>query len=186
MLIIKWIPITETEEIPPLGKELELHLNNLRGAVKYASCAAWNLLYSTLLENNFPTSPVSFTDTGKPYFLKSDIHFSVSHSYGACAIATADRPVGVDVEVVKTFYNPHMIEKSLTAAEMDSFDGDFTRIWCRKEAVAKMTGQGITGYPKTIDTTEYKFTECQIECGGQKYWLVAVVNEVNNSGEAFN
>ena len=67
----------------------------------------------------------------------------------------------------------------MSGKEKNEFDRDFTRLWCRKEAIAKMTGEGITGYPNNIDTTEYTFTEKQIECDGQKYWLVATVGETN-------
>lgn len=174
MLITEWKSISETNEIPPLGFELENHLSRLNDTVKYASCSAWNLLFQTLSENGLPISTVAFTDTGKPYFDDSDIHFSLSHSKGICAVAISDRPVGVDVEVIKYSYNPRLIERSLTEQEKDVFDSDFTRIWCRKEAVAKMTGEGITGYPNDIDTTRYEFIERQIEYDGMKYWLVAV------------
>ena len=174
MLIVEWAPITETEVVPPMGDKLMNHLENGKGSVKHASCSVWNLLYETLLANDLPVSTISITDTGKPYLLDSSIHISLSHSHGVCAVTVADRPVGVDVEVVKESYNPHVIERSLTDAEKAVYDGDFTRIWCRKEAVAKMTGEGITGYPNNIDTTEYKFIEQQIEHAGQKYWLVAI------------
>lgn len=176
MLIIEWRPVTQAEYIPPLGEELMRHLENRKGAVKHTSCSAWNLLFQTMQENGLPVSTVSFTDTMKPYFLNSRIHFSISHSHDVCAVAVADKPVGVDVEIIKTSYPPHLIERSLTATEQDSFDGDFTRLWCRKEAVAKMTGQGITGYPRNLDTKKYEFKEQMIEWNGQKYWLVATTS----------
>ena len=127
-------------------------------------------------KNGLPIGDVTFTDTGKPYLLDSSIYFSLSHSHGICAVAISDHLVGVDVEIIKTSYPPHLIERSLTDAEKAVYDGDFTHIWCRKEAVAKMTGEGITEYPVTIDTTKYKFNEQQIEWNGQKYWLVAVAD----------
>lgn len=174
MLIIEWRPITETDEIPPLGEELKRHLETWKGAVKRASCSAWNLLYQTLRDNGLTVSSISFTDAGKPYFINSSTCCSISHSHDICAVAVSDRPVGVDVEIIKTTYSPHLIERSLTIAEQDDFDGDFIRLWCRKEAVAKMTGEGITGYPRNIDTTAYTFHEKQIEWKGQNYWLVVV------------
>ena len=180
-MIIDWIPITKIEAIPPMGVELMAHLETLKGAVKHASCSAWNLLYKILLKNDFPVPTVSFTDTGKPYFLNSAIRFSLSHSHGVCAVAVADRLVGVDVEIVKEYYPPHMIERSLSENEKVVYDGDFTRIWCRKEAVAKMTGEGITGYPSNIDTTSYTFHEQQFEWDGQKYWLVVVCAECQSN-----
>ena len=176
MLIVEWAPIMETEVIPPMGDELRKHLKNRKSAVKHASCSAWNLLYQTLLANGFPVGDVAFTANGKPYFQHSDIHFSISHSHAVCAMAIADHPVGIDVEVMKKTYPPHLIERSLTDAEKVVYDGDFTHIWCRKEAVAKMTGEGISGYPVNIDTTNYTFDEKQIEWNGQKYWLVAVAD----------
>jgi phosphopantetheinyl transferase len=63
---------------------------------------------------------------------------------------------------------------SLSDEERTVYEGDFTRMWCRKEAVAKMTGEGINGYPDYIDTTKYQFHEELIEHKGQKYWLVVV------------
>lgn len=174
MLIVEWAPITETEVIPLMGDELKKHLENRKGFVKHASFSAWNLLYDTLFANGLPVENVAFTATGKPYFINSNIHFSLSHSHGLCAVAVADRQVGVDVEIIKSSYPLHLIERSLSENEEPVYDGDFTHLWCRKEAVAKMTGEGITGYPNNIDTTEYKFIEQQIEHTGQKYWLVAV------------
>ena len=174
MLILQWRPITEIDKIPPFGEELKRRLER-RGAAKHASCSAWNLLYQTLLNNGLPVTTVSFTATGKPYFPDSDMFFSLSHSHDICAVAVADHLVGVDVEMLKDSYNPHLVERSLSENEKVVYDGDFTRIWSRKEAVAKMTGEGLTGYPDNIDTTGHKFIEQQIEYAGQYYWLVAVV-----------
>ena len=178
LLIVEWTPVTEIELIPPLGDELKMHLEGYYGAVRHASYSAWNLLYKTLIDNNLPVSAVSFTKTGKPYFMDSTIHFSLSHSHGLCAVAVADLPVGVDIELCMKSYKHHLIERSLCAAEKKVFDGDFTRIWCLKEALAKMTGKGIIGYPRNIDTTKIRsclkkrflFDSCN-------YWLCAVNQE---------
>lgn len=174
MLIMGWTSIIETEAVPPLGFELAAHLNKLHGSVKNASCSAWNLLYQVLLDNDLPIGIVSFTKTGKPYFIDSNLHFSLSHSKGICAVAISYCSVGVDIEICKKSYNHYLIDRSITDAEKVAYDGDFTRIWCRKEAVAKMTGEGIIGFPNNIDTTSYSFSEQQIEQDGMMYWLVAV------------
>ena len=174
MLFIDWAPITETEEIPPFGEELTAHLDSYKGAVRQASCSAWNLLHRMLIRMDRPPYHVSFTETGKPYFKDTEVCFSISHSKDVCAAAIADRQVGLDIEVVKSNYRPHLIERTLSDQEKIKFDGDFTRIWCRKEAVVKMTGDGIAGYPFNIDTTEYSFWEKQIEYNGSKYWIVSL------------
>ncbi|MCR5783674.1 MAG: 4'-phosphopantetheinyl transferase superfamily protein [Clostridia bacterium] len=174
MTIVRWAPITETGEIPPMGDELDRHLYGYKGAVRHSSCSAWNLLYSMLKEKGLPTAAVSFSETGKPFLVGSDIYFSLSHSKDICAVAIADCPVGVDVEKCRDGYNPLMVGRSLSGNELAVFDGDFTRIWCRKEAVAKMTGEGITGYPDYIDTCDpgYCFTENTVVHNDMKYWLV--------------
>lgn len=179
MIILDWMPIKMTERIPPFGKAVQQHLENYKGTVKYASCSVWGLLFRVLEDNGVIFGEVSFEKNGKPFFEDCPIHFSLSHSGGICAVAVSDRPIGVDVEQQKENYNSHLIERSLSETEKGSFDGDFARIWCRKEAVAKMTGIGITGYPNDIDTTAYQFQEQRMEFEGKSYWIVAVNQGVN-------
>lgn len=173
MLYIEWSPITESECIAPFGDGLRAHLEGRKGAARRASCSAWQLLYEVLQKHGLPIAEVTFTESGKPGFADPGLMFSISHSGGLCAVAVADRPVGVDVELCRERYHPRLIERSLTASEREVFDGDFTRLWCRKEAAAKMTGEGITGYPGNIETSGYVYSEELIENEGRKYWLAA-------------
>lgn len=165
-----------------MGEELRGHLLHYKGSRMSASCSVWMLLYHLLLENKYPVGTVAFTGGGKPYFADVPVYFSLSHSKDLCAAAISNRPVGVDIEYCRTSYKPHMIERSLTEAEKEAFDGDFTRIWCRKEAVAKMTGKGITGFPTDIDTTKYIFEEQLTTYLEDKYWLVAAREQGNCTG----
>ena len=176
MQIVKWAPVIEKAYIPHMGAELVQHLKGRKGTVLYESCSAWQLLYNTLLERGLPVQEVSFNDNGKPYFTKSKIFFSLSHSHGLCAIAISDITVGVDIEVIKDHYNTHMVERSLCNKEREVFKGDFTRIWCRKEAIAKKKGTGITGYPSDIDTTKESFREKSIFFREKFYWLVCTAD----------
>lgn len=175
MILIDWEPINENEDIPPFGEELAAHICSYKGAVRQASSSAWNLLYRMLISMDIMPGHVSFTEKGKPYFPDSDICFSISHSADICVVAVADRQVGVDVEAIRDNYKPHLIRRTLTASEMEAFDGDFTRMWCRKEALVKMSGEGIQSYPFNIDTTEKYFQEKKIEYNGTKYWIAAVI-----------
>lgn len=156
-----------------MGEELRTHLGRYHRTVKYASCSAWGLLYRVLEENGLPVGTVVFSETGKPAFADSELCFSISHTKGLCAVAVSDRPVGVDIELIRSDYSPRLVEKSLTQREKENFDGDFTLLWCRKEATAKRTGSGITGYPNNIETAGLRFTEQKIEEEGRQYWLVS-------------
>lgn len=175
-MIIEWASIQETDWIPPFGEELKHHILQYRDAAKHASCSAWGLLYKVLQANKLEYSDVRFEDGGKPYFKDSPTYFSVSHSKGMCAVALSDRAVGVDIEQCQETYNTHMVEQSLSKNEKKFYTGDFTKIWCKKEAIAKMTGEGIMGYPKYLNSLKrsYCFQEQLIERAQKKYWIVAV------------
>lgn len=177
MIIIKWRPIAEIEEIPPMGIGLMEHLKDRKGAVKHASCSAWNLLYQVMSDIGISNPIVSFSETGKPYLSNYDLYFSISHSCDLCAVAIADCAIGVDIEVAKDNYSSHLIERSLNDEELAAFDGDFTRIWSRKEAVSKMTGSGLVGFPNTINTLEYKYAEQKVYYDKNSYWLTATVDK---------
>lgn len=182
MTIVEWAPVTETEWIPPLGDALIGHIEQYRNPkVKQTSCSAWGLLYRMMQENGLAGGTVVFEENGKPRLVDDRFFFSISHSKDVCAAAIADVPVGVDVEVCRSNYNTRMVERSLAEAEKAAFDGDFTRLWCRKEAVAKMTGKGITGYPSYIDTAAdgICYEEKKINYQGAFFWLVSAHESTN-------
>jgi 4'-phosphopantetheinyl transferase len=91
---------------------------------------------------------------GKPVLAEEPIgdgtHFSVSHAGGVIVIAVADRPVGVDVELVRPdAWDERMAalvlsppELSWLAAQPDR-DLAFFRCWTRKEAYAKLGDEGL-------------------------------------------
>jgi phosphopantetheinyl transferase len=185
-LLIEWAPITEFIAPPPFDGDLLNHLKKRKGAGKTASYSAWWLLYRILKNNGMSIGRVAFTDTGKPFFVGDAVFFSLSHSKELCAVSVSDRPVGVDVEICREDYNPHLVERSMTKGERAAFDGDFTRLWCRKESVAKLTGEGIAGYPNRIDTLSprYAYIERKLEFNGHTYWLVtAGINSYQVQGE---
>lgn len=178
MLIIEWACINEIEALPPFGNALASHICAYKGTVKKASCSAWNLLYKALEDNALPVEQyVSFSRTGKPYFVNSTIYFSISHSKEVCAVAIANKPIGVDIEMFCNSYKPKLIDRSLTDAERKEFDGDFTRVWCRKEAVSKISGKGIVGYPIDINTVDYQYVERIVHFNEKQYWLVAAMDK---------
>lgn len=178
MRIVRWAPITETERIPPLGEVLRHHIQSYQNpTVRRASCSAWNLLYQVLRTHRLAPGIVAFEPGGKPYFQDSPIWFSLSHSKDVCAVSVADTPTGVDVEHERENYPAHLAERSLTAKEKDGYDGNFTRLWCRKESIAKLTGIGISGYPSGLDTTDnrYMFSEARFLYKNTTYCMASVV-----------
>lgn len=94
----------------------------------------------------------SFNETGKMYFPQADrFYVNLSHGgdYAVCAWDTED--VGVDVEPIRKCRDA-VARRMCTAEEMITFlfltneeerDRAFTRLWTRKESVAKLYGDGI-------------------------------------------
>lgn len=86
---------------------------------------------------------------GKPVL--SDFHFSLSHSGAWAVCAVSDRPVGVDLELERS-YRPS-VERKLTPREREQLSmldpqvrrSGFFDLWVLKEAALKQTGEGLSG-----------------------------------------
>ncbi|MBQ4119236.1 MAG: 4'-phosphopantetheinyl transferase superfamily protein [Clostridia bacterium] len=86
---------------------------------------------------------------GKPYFENlPDFHFNISHSGNFQVIAISNRPIGIDVERLKSV-NPNVAKRFCKdeygyITECDS-DYRFIEIWTKKEAYLKYLGEGLHG-----------------------------------------
>ena len=92
--------------------------------------------------------PLSWDELGKPSVEREGVYVSVSHSGAWAVCVTADAPVGVDVEVVRSAQEKFM-RRVCSEQEMayirSGDDGDcqrFWEIWTAKEALFKLTGKG--------------------------------------------
>ena len=138
------------------------------------SFAALALLRELLSLHGIKTDSLVFrrSESGKPYFEDTDLHFSLSHSKGYVAAALSDSTrVGIDIEcadvprdraekMIKRFFSEGRTDDFSTpshAAEPPPTDDishtaeNFVRIWTKAEAYAKMTG---TGLGKVIKNTQ--------------------------------
>lgn len=96
---------------------------------------------------------IAVTDRGKPYFPDSPWHFSISHTPNHAFCALAAHPIGIDAEEQDRKLNLRLAEKILSPTEKAQFDAaDDPRtalltFWVLKEAAAKLSGEGLRGYP---------------------------------------
>lgn len=94
---------------------------------------------------------------GKPYFADSPWHFSISHTAGHVFCALADHAVGLDAEEMDRQINLNLAEKILSPGEKDRFLSAedkriaLLKLWVLKEAAAKLSGEGLRGYPNHTD-----------------------------------
>lgn len=138
----------------PLDRQLLLKSYKLEA--DYFASLAGDMLLEYSLNKLYGITEIplkSFSEHGKPFFEKSNIHFNISHSgiYTLCAISSS--PVGVDIQeidfsdeqqiksIVNQFFSPS--EKELINQSNSLIDLFFT-LWCLKESYVKYTGTGLT------------------------------------------
>ncbi len=96
------------------------------------------------------TRPVfTYNAYGKPAIQnRPDLHFSISHTKNAIAVAVSFHPVGIDIEQLR-LPSDALIRKTMNEderrriASADNSAAAFTALWTQKEAVLKCAGTGI-------------------------------------------
>ena len=118
-----------------------------------------SLIAGLLIRRAIGEMPLVFGEHEKPYVQGNSLYFSVSHSGRVAAIAVDDTELGLDVEelpapdrlkIADRFYHPR--EREYVHGAEDEARA-FCRIWTRKEAYLKMTGEGISTDLTAFDTT---------------------------------
>ena len=120
--------------------------------------AAWQLLEKMYRQQTGEALPaVERTALGKPYFLNSPWHFSLTHTKGHVFCVLSQKPVGIDAEEEDRKINLALADKILSPGERAQYDAAADKrlalltFWVLKEAQVKCTGQGLQGYPKDTD-----------------------------------
>jgi 4'-phosphopantetheinyl transferase len=80
---------------------------------------------------------------GRPTIDGYDVHVSISHSGERVAVALADVPLGVDVELVRPIGIDDLVTQTLGPGERAEDIPAFFRYWVRKESAVKATGDGL-------------------------------------------
>ena len=96
---------------------------------------------------------IRLTDRGKPYFPGSPWHFSISHTRLHAFCVLSRNNVAIDAEELDRKMNLKLAEKILSPMEKRQFDAAENKeralltFWVLKEAAAKLSGEGLRGYP---------------------------------------
>ena len=97
-------------------------------------------------------------EQGKPYFADDSLpFFNISHAGGMVALAVSDTEVGIDIQDKRKTREIDMAERFFSERESRAVREDetgdvFYRLWSRKEALGKCTGEGVRPY---LDTDVY-------------------------------
>ena len=123
-----------------------------------------DILAKTAIKKVFgiPMADIKFRygESGKPYAAGyPNIHFNISHSGSAVVCAVYDRPVGIDIQIMKNGDFDSLAKRVFTEKEQGLFfsapqdvcQEQFYRIWTAKESYLKYLGTGIKDLKKDID-----------------------------------
>src|SRR5574344_3028359 len=89
---------------------------------------------------------------GKPIILNSKYYFSVTHSGNYTLLVVADKPIGIDMELIRDY--DHRLLKILNLKSMSTYD--FFKEWTRREAIIKRNDLKL-GDILNLDVTGFKF-----------------------------
>lgn len=129
-----------------------------------------------LREKKEPYYPIEFKigkhASGQPIIegpLAADVQISIAHKNDeAVAIARLDKPVGIDIEEIKS-RGGGFEDIVFTANELfllkgkENRDEWITRFWVAKEAYGKSIGKGLAGNPKAYQVSAIEGEELVIE-----------------------
>ena len=96
---------------------------------------------------------IAVTPRGKPYFVDSGWHFSITHTHRHAFCALSRQEVGIDAEEADRNINLRLADKILSPGEGTQFDAAADKrkalltFWVLKEAAANLSGEGLRGYP---------------------------------------
>ena len=127
------------------------------GGLSGHQAGRWLLEQLYRMETGQELPKIRLSPRGKPFFENSVYHFSISHTHrhAFCVLATV--PVAIDAEELDRQVPPSLIRRILSPGEQLRFEAapDPQRavlsLWVLKEATAKCTGLGLTGFPNRTD-----------------------------------
>ena len=128
------------------------------------------LSFFNMFSNQKKTYPAWFasllTEISKPYFIDKSLHFSISHTKQMAFCALSEKPVGIDAEPLDRSLDLRLADKILSPSERIFYDAardkqqTLLRFWVLKEAAAKLTGEGLRGYP---NHTEFSLNDPRVK-----------------------
>lgn len=126
------------------------------------SARAFLLLQQALREVWGIEDEITFdiNEHGKPSIAgHPEVHFNMSHCKNGVLCVVNDQPVGCDIETIAKDLNPDLCRYAMNEQEVQQITAakdprvEFTRLWTMKEAVVKLTGEGLTTSLHDILTT---------------------------------
>ncbi|MBQ7485643.1 MAG: 4'-phosphopantetheinyl transferase superfamily protein [Oscillospiraceae bacterium] len=174
---LQWYDILQPDGVPApdwMDSERRRRAESMRHEADRLRTEAGEYLARRMLAQRMDCAmeavPLRWDEAGKPFVEGGAWHVSISHS-GAYAVCAVDRrPVGVDLETVRTVDEKFM-RRVCTEAELSYLAGGdgsperFWELWTAKEAVFKLTGAGPLLRLSKLALPE-RISVCYMRCRG--------------------
>ena len=120
---------------------------------------AWRALLAELYreETGGALPPIVKNKRGKPFFADSPWHFSISHTQKHAFCVLDGENIAIDAEELDRRVNLRLAERILSPREKAQFEATADKrlalltFWVLKEAAAKLSGEGLRGFPNNTD-----------------------------------
>lgn len=145
--------------IPTLPQQRREQALKFKHALGRKECVLAYLLLCKGLREEYGINeqPIfEYGEHGKPTIIgHSDIHFNMSHCKKAVMCYVSNEPIGLDCETIGRG-NDQLISYTMSEEEIKQINNspapktEFIRLWTQKEAVLKLTGEGINDNMKSV------------------------------------
>ena len=133
----------------------------------------------------------AYGPSGKPLFHDlPDVHFNISHTGGLVVCAVGNIPIGIDAERIRPY--PKSVLRKMTDRERlyiqksDRQDEAFMRVWTMKEAMIKLTGEGLAVCDEAAVSGALSDIHCRQLVWQGQYVITAVENTNKNQDCIFS
>ena len=137
------------------GESRETPADSAGGKPKIQLLSVKELL--ALIERPVIEPEYGYGRNGKPYFKNYPLKFNLSHSGKYVFCGVSEQEIGVDIQEMRNAKEMSLAKRFFSEGECRALErcGNdeerrrmFFRMWARKEAYGKLTGQGIAGTMK--------------------------------------
>lgn len=155
--------------LPLLPEERRKKALRYRNRIDRNNCVLTYLMLKIALKEYFQILDftIQYDWYVKP-FLKEypNVFFSISHCKCGCVVVVADELVGIDIQNIVPFSwdvakRVCCLEELGVLKQSTHKQREFIRMWTKKESYLKMTGAGISGNLKSINTLEMDWIEVE-------------------------
>lgn len=160
------------QECKKICKGSQEHLDDAPESIR-------QLTVSQILSKLHETVEAEYTygEKGKPYFKEEPIYFSLSHSGDYVFGVFSEREIGADIQYGKPDYSERIVSRFFTEKEQKLWQGCsdkearrrlFYKLWTRKEAYGKLTGDGIVAGLQTDEPNDILWEDYEVS---ENYWI---------------